>query len=291
VLQHPAAAKRLSHGGVFTMGVVPQRLSGVLIAVALVSLASCSSMASNATATTTSASTTTPPTSTTQPTTAAIATPPPIAFSALPKPPCPAGYDSDGVPGSASDLCVPYVYEPGGTAAHPNGKTACPPGSHLTIGPALCVSDTVPDIEAPVLSRCRTGQLRVSLEGPYVALAGLSAFSAQNYLATFSNVSSVSCSLYGYPKVAVRNPSGRTVTMSTLVMPRAPSVVALAAKGGRAQFRFGGPDWLPTATASCPQLAEAVITPPGDSGALVVRQHFFLCSGGVEAVVPFGWQP
>lgn len=75
---------------------------------------------------------------------AAPATPPPIPASSLPQPPCPSAYNTDGF------MCVPYAYMPGGTAQHPNQNTACPPGSHKTMGPVLCFSDSEPDIVAPI---------------------------------------------------------------------------------------------------------------------------------------------
>lgn len=281
------------------MGVVPHRLSGVFVALGLASvLAACSSTTTTATTTTTSITTATAPSNTTTSTltTTTTRTLPPIPFSALPSPTgsrCPAGYDFVGVLGAASAMCVPYAYLPGGTSADPNDDTSCPPGSHVTMGPALCVSDQGANnpsrkIVAPIPPTCRTQQLRVLLQEGEVSGSGA-------YLVILSNVSSSSCSMDGYPKVVLRDASGKAISsylphvnVMAIPGPAQPSVVVLAARVGRAQFRFGGPDWIPMANNNtggpCPSATEAVITPPGNSQVLVVRQHFALCSGGVEAV-------
>jgi hypothetical protein len=69
---------------------------------------------------------------------------PPLPISNLPPAPCPPNYVSYGNPGTASRLCVPITYMP-------REGYRCPPGSHLTMGPGLCVSDTVNDtIVAPI---------------------------------------------------------------------------------------------------------------------------------------------
>jgi hypothetical protein len=68
---------------------------------------------------------------------------PPIAFSSLPNPPCPAGYTSYAPANPASAMCVPPAYIPA-------GGEVCPSGSTMTMGPALCVSDTDGDIVEPV---------------------------------------------------------------------------------------------------------------------------------------------
>jgi hypothetical protein len=77
-----------------------------------------------------------------------------ITFSALPTPTgpstCPTGYLWYAPANPASALCVPYEYLPGGTATSPNDDTTCPTGAHLTMGPALCVSDSAAEIVAPV---------------------------------------------------------------------------------------------------------------------------------------------
>ena len=38
-------------------------------------------------------------------------------------------------------------------------------------------------------------------------------------------------------------------------------------------------------------LSEAIITPPGAKTPAKVSDRFFLCSGGVEAITSYGWQP
>lgn len=98
------------------------------------------------TTTTTSTSTSTSTSTTTTSTTSPPQGYPPIAFSALPSPTgpstCPAGYVWDAPANPAGALCVPYAYLPGGTLADPNGNTACPAGSAMSTGPALCTETT-----------------------------------------------------------------------------------------------------------------------------------------------------
>ena len=112
---------------------------GLVACVAAITLASCSQGAKA------------PETTTTSIPKSALS---PIKFSALPHPSgpsaCPDGYVWAAPANPASALCVPYAYVPDGTLAHPNDDTACPAGAHLTMGPALCVSDKAPDIVAPV---------------------------------------------------------------------------------------------------------------------------------------------
>ena len=38
----------------------------------------------------------------------------------------------------ASGMCLPYAYLLGGTASDPNGNTACPAGSLMSMGPVVC---------------------------------------------------------------------------------------------------------------------------------------------------------
>jgi hypothetical protein len=79
---------------------------------------------------------------------------PVIAWSAVvfPAGRCPAGYYFGETSGIAT--CVRYGYLPGGTAASPDGNTACPAGSALRpakLTGTLCTQETAPhDIVAPV---------------------------------------------------------------------------------------------------------------------------------------------
>ena len=131
----------LGEGGGQLFGVTDNGLYGVTAPEA------CSAAPGAPTATTTTApspTTATVSSATTVPTTTTL---PVIPWSALPNPPCPSGYDADG---AGTVYCIPYAYELGGTAAHPNNKDACPAGSHETIGPVLCVADDDKGIVAPV---------------------------------------------------------------------------------------------------------------------------------------------
>lgn len=145
-------------------------------------------------------------------------------------------------------------------------------------------------------AECRSSQLRVSV----VSLGGVAGTEA--YTATFFNKSDAPCALFGYPTVVLRGAGGRVtesfrphVNVMGLPDPPPPEMVLLGATVGKAQFRFGGADWIPQANGGkggpCPSTAETFITPPGDSQALVVHQQFALCGGGVEAVTAFGWRP
>jgi hypothetical protein len=68
----------------------------------------------------------------------------------------PAGQCATGYFGEANGIatCVPYAYLPGGTAADPNGNTACPAGSALRVARltgTLCTSESNPGtVVAPV---------------------------------------------------------------------------------------------------------------------------------------------
>lgn len=143
---------------------------------------------------------------------------------------------------------------------------------------------------------CRTAQLRVRLVGPGAATG------TAGYTAELTNTSSAACTLDGYPRVLLRNDSGRTIlrfvpgaAVMALPDPASPTLVTVTA-GGKAQFRFAASDVLANANngagAPCPSSSEAVITPPGNSSPLVVHGSFGLCVlGGVAAVTRLGVGP
>jgi hypothetical protein len=66
---------------------------------------------------------------------------PAIDLNSLPHPPCPKGFEEDGAYAPTA-LCIPPAYLP-------RSDTACPAGSQLTMGPALCVTPGA-DLVEPV---------------------------------------------------------------------------------------------------------------------------------------------
>ncbi len=180
----------------------------------------------------------------------------------------------------------------------PRGGSRPTAGSTVPTTIATPTTTRMPTTSAPSRHApgCKTAQLRVSLQGPFEASG------TAMYVATLSNVGSTDCALHGYPKVILRDRSGNVVarfephvSVMMLSNPPLPGNVILAANGGRAQFRFGGIDWIPEANngkgGACPSASEAIITPPGAKTPAKVSDRFFLCSGGVEAITSYGWQP
>lgn len=131
------------------------------LGLAVLALGACSSSQHSTTAVATRTPTTvtstpaTPVPSTVTPSATMTTTPPkqapPLNFQTLPVPSrytCAAGLYFVSPANQAAGDCLPYAYLPGGTASDPDGNTACPAGSFMSIGPVECVGQK--GIVAPV---------------------------------------------------------------------------------------------------------------------------------------------
>jgi hypothetical protein len=109
---------------------------------------------SGATSTSISATTSTSATTPTSATTSTSETVrpsalPPLPLSSLPNGQCPAGYESGGTY-VGGQLCLPYAYLLGGTAARPNNHTTCPGGSSPNVTHRECLDLSTAAWVAPV---------------------------------------------------------------------------------------------------------------------------------------------
>lgn len=257
---------------------------GVLLPV-VIAFAACTSSASSPSTTSRPLATSHSATSTTTKTPTQRL--PSIPFSALPSPPCPSGYDPDGVSGTASYMCVPYAYLPGGTLADPNNNTTCPTGSHSTMGPVLCVLDTAAEIVAPVAppvsthaSRCLPARMKAA-KGERIG--GASQELAM--LIVLTNEGAGPCMLDGYPRVQLVTATGTDLRLSqvaqvaSFVTSVRPHVVLL---------RPGGVAYVLVAQFACAlgslkQAAVMRLSLPGaadDTAVSIPSAEFALCKGG-----------
>jgi hypothetical protein len=184
-------------------------------------------------------------------------------------------------------MCVPYAYLPGGTLTDPNNNTACPAGSHSTVGPVLCVSDTASDIVAPVAppvstqaSRCLPARIKATTTG---RIGGASQERAT--LIVLTNEGASPCMLDGYPRVQFLTATGTVLRLSQVAQ------VALFVTSARPHFVLLRPDGVAyvlvaqfaCALGSLKQAAVMRLSLPGaadDTAVSIPSAEFALCKGG-----------
>ena len=99
---------------------------------------------------------------------------------------------------------------------------------------------------------------------------------------TFTNASSSTCWLRGWPSFQVKGAGGKPTAVSTVrvrqTVPPAPALLTVVLRrGGTASFDVYGADWNPVANQPCPQTSALSVTPPGDSSALLVAVRILDC--------------
>jgi hypothetical protein len=138
-------------------------------------------------------------------------------------------------------------------------------------------SQTTSPIGSASVPRCRTSQLSFLL-GTNGATGSIELYS------TFTNHSHTSCSLYGYPGLALLSRSGspmRTVVLRTRtpVIPKVAEHLVVLKPGSRASFYGGFLDSLPL---PCPRAAKLEVTPPNDDAHLTVAAAITPCHGVIH---------
>jgi hypothetical protein len=145
---------------------------------------------------------------------------------------------------------------------------AAQPGPAQSVSPTPGPAQSVSPTPGPVVSACRSSDLTLSVGGSGVAAGTWSA------LLVFTNRSSVTCELTGYPTlVGVTNASGTTRAtvvdhvMNGLNVPGSPPVTV--APGAKVGVVVSGNDG-----AGCPPAYQELrVTPPGGGEPLAVSAH------------------
>lgn len=106
---------------------------------------------------------------------------------------------------------------------------------------------------------------------------------------TFRNISSSTCTLFGYPGMLMLNSSGaaihtEVVRGSSVVVPAISPTTVTLHPSRPASFFFGYAD-VPTGSQTCPASTRVEITPPNAFGHLIIAANLSPC-GGVITVSP-----
>lgn len=124
--------------------------------------------------------------------------------------------------------------------------------------------------------RCRTAQLRLK--------SGAYGEAAQQFTQTltFTNTSSQSCELRGWPSLQVKDESGRVAAVTIVRVVQGPPGArpfrpVLLRRGGAASFDVYGADWDAGADRPCRKTSALLVTPPGDRRALKMRRRLPNC--------------
>jgi Domain of unknown function (DUF4232) len=114
---------------------------------------------------------------------------------------------------------------------------------------------------------------------------------------TFTNRSSKTCHLFGFPGIRLRHRDGRPLATTVIrgtsvVVPAEPERRVTLAPGGRASF-FAGYSDVPTGNQRCPSSSIAEVWAPNDFRSIRVPMRATACGGviTVSPVVPGRPQP
>jgi hypothetical protein len=116
---------------------------------------------------------------------------------------------------------------------------------------------------------CGASQLGVKAGLVYAAMGSL------NQVITFTNTSTATCTLYGYPGLLMLGSSGQVIpttvrrTASVVILPETPTTVTLP-PGHKASFTLGYQDQTGYGNSICPTSADLEVTPPNAYAYLVI---------------------
>lgn len=162
-----------------------------------------------------------------------------------------------------------------------SGCTSLKPNSSPTPTPSVSPSakPTTTPIPASTVAICTASQL-LPWAGPNGAATGTKASEF-----AFTNVSSQTCALYGYPTVQMLDSSGNQIpTTDQPDQPGSDNVtpeLVVLGPGQRAYFMLFYPDTSASQTGTCPTSSELQFTPPGLTTSLTI-------TGTGAQVTPYG---
>lgn len=125
---------------------------------------------------------------------------------------------------------------------------------------------------------CQPGQLQLT------AGRGVQAANQYGRRLIFTNVSSSSCTMYGYPGLQLVGTGGRAIDVPVhrgggyALTDPGPHLITLAA-GGQASFSFGGAAIEQPSGAVCPTTSAVRVIPPNDYSQLSLSVQAPACSG------------
>ncbi len=144
-------------------------------------------------------------------------------------------------------------------------------------------TSTEPTATAIAASHCTVSQLGVSSTNSQEALSNV------GVVYVLHNTSSATCTLEGYPGLALVTTAGKTIdldpkhaTGSSYLYPSVPENLVTLAPGGTASF------WMEYTGESCGPSRRVQITPPNDLGHLTVSNQNVAPCGLRFAVSPVG---
>ncbi|MGH9070319.1 MAG: DUF4232 domain-containing protein [Acidimicrobiales bacterium] len=175
-----------------------------------------------------------------------------------------------GACGTNSGNTSPTVPPTSSSTAPPSGTggNGAPSSTTTTTATASSTTTTAAAAESGP-GRCMVSQLSVSSGRSNAGTGHI------GQVFTFTNTSSATCTMYGYPGLGMLNSSGQAITTNVLrtpsvvVQPETPTTVSLA-PGKQASFLLGYEDQTGFGNSTCPSSASLEITPPNDYSHLVV---------------------
>jgi hypothetical protein len=190
------------------------------------------------------------------------------------------GSGSSGSPSASSSTSV----APSPTPTHHHHTPAPVATVTVSVTPTPTPTVTVTHTSAPVVSRCLSSNLKLTLG------IGQGAAGTTYQTIVFTNDGTSACELHGYPGVSYVDASGALIGEPASEDAGKRKTITLAASGGQANAVLRAPDALNFPPSSCHKTTSdrLRVYPPGETVALFVHDAVQVCttSAGRNGISP-----